>query len=155
MNEDNLRLFCVHYGQCDPKKCSSLKLGRFNLIKVITKLKYLPHKAIILDPFSTQIISPEDNFIINKYGLAVIDCSWKHTDTVFRHKFKTGRKLPKLLAANSVNYGRWEKLSSVEALSAALIITGFVEKAKLLLSKFSWGLTFIDINHDVFGKYLV
>ena len=57
-----------------------------------------------------------------------------------------GRKLPQLLAANNVNYGRWEKLSSVEALAAGLILTGYLKKALVLLSKFSWGLTFIEIN---------
>ncbi|MBN2154977.1 MAG: DUF367 family protein [Candidatus Lokiarchaeota archaeon] len=145
------KLFVVHYGQCDPKKCTSLKLRKFNLVKLVPKLKFLPKKAIILDPFSPKILSIEDKSQIETYGLVAIDCSWKLVEKVFKD-FHTGRKLPKLLAANSVNYGRWEKLSSVEALAAALFIIGHENQAEFLLSKFTWGPTFYDLNYEVLSR---
>lgn len=141
------KLFVVHYGQCDPKKCTSLKLKKFQLVHFVPKIRFLPKSAIILDPFASKTLTIDDKSQIDRYGLAVIDCSWKHADIVFK-KFTTGRKLPKLLAANSVNYGRWEKLSSVEALAAALIIIDQIQFAELLLSKFTWGHAFLDLNHE-------
>lgn len=125
-----------------------MKLKKFGLVKFVPKVRFLPKNAIILDPFAEKTLSTNDKAQIDRFGLAVIDCSWKHADHVFR-KFRTGRKLPKLLAANSVNYGRWEKLSSAEALAAALHIVDHHDAAELLLSKFSWGHAFFDINHTL------
>jgi pre-rRNA-processing protein TSR3 len=141
-----IKLFGVHFDQCDPKKCSCNRLKKFNLITVVKRVKYLNRKTIILDPLSDKILSPDDAGVIQRYGLAIIDCSWANADSIFRKHFRTGRRLPKLIAANEVNYGRWERLNSAEALSAALIITGFKKKADEILSKFKWGNTFIDIN---------
>jgi pre-rRNA-processing protein TSR3 len=62
-------------------------------------------------------------------------------------KGTNGRRLPPLIAANPVNYGKWEKLSSAEAIAAALFITKFEDVANLILSKFSWGVEFIKINN--------
>ncbi|MDX1798732.1 MAG: DUF367 domain-containing protein [Candidatus Lokiarchaeia archaeon] len=50
------------------------------------------------------------------------------------------------MAANPTNYGKWEKLSSAEALAAALYITKFFDLANVILSKFSWGKTFKELN---------
>ena len=144
-------LYVVHFGQCDPKKCTSIKLKKFQLVKLVPKIRNLPKNTIILDPFAQKTLSSDDKEQIERNGLAVIDCSWKHANQVFK-KFRTGRKLPKLLAANSVNYGRWERLSSVEALAAALYLVGFSDRAEFLLSKFNWGLTFLDINYEILNK---
>ncbi len=145
------RLFVVHFNQCDPKKCTSKKLQKFHLITLIPKLRFLPRNAIILDPYAKKTLSIQDKHNIDRFGLAVIDCSWKHAENVFK-PFRTGRKLPRLLAANSVNYGRWEKLSSAEALAAALFITGHTKHAELLMSKFGWGSGFFTINRDIFER---
>lgn len=141
-----IRLYCVHLNQCDPKKCTSLKLKKLGLLTISKRIDHCPKNAIILDPFAEKVLTIEDKELIQKNGLIVIDCSWQKTDTIFKHPFRTGRKLPSLLAANSVNYGKWERLSSVEALAAGLLITGFQEQAQLILSKFSWGDSFIAIN---------
>ena len=145
------RLYVVHLDQCDPKKCTSKKLQKFHLVTLIPKVRFLPRNAVILDPFAPKILSMEDKSSIDRYGLVVIDCSWKHVKDVFK-PYKTGRKLPKLLAANSVNYGRWEKLSSAEALAAALVIVGYRIEAEFLLSKFRWGSGFFSINQDIFDQ---
>ncbi|MHA1339891.1 MAG: DUF367 family protein [Promethearchaeota archaeon] len=147
------KLYAVYLAQDDPKKNTILKLKKFNLIKIVKKVSYLNRNIILLDPYAQKEITPKDRPLILKYGIAVIDCSWNKADYVFRKSFKTGRKLPLLLAANSVNYGKWNKLSSVEALAAALIITGFREDAELILSKFKWGQTFIQINYERFKSY--
>ena len=143
---NDLRLYALHLNQDDPKKNTILRLNKFNLVKLGNKLSQFPKNAIVLDPFSKNIINFQDRGNLKKSGIIVVDCSWAQIDLVFNQKFKTGRKLPHLLAANSVNYGKWDKLSSAEALAAALFITGFKDEAKKLLSKFSWGKSFWEIN---------
>jgi pre-rRNA-processing protein TSR3 len=139
-------LYCLHLNECDPKKCTALKLKRFNLIKIISKIRRDLRNAIVLTPLSQRLISIEDKSIIRNYGIIVIDCSWKHIFNLNLDKTSRDRKLPPLIAANPVNYGKWEKLSSVEALAAALYITGNNEDADLILSKFTWGIQFKNLN---------
>ena len=104
------RLFAVYWKHDDPKKNTIMRLKKHHLIKVVPKLRYVPRKSIILDPFSDNYLIPTDRNEIERYGLTVIDCSWKKIDDVFRTKYRTGRKLPPLVAANGVNYGKWNKL---------------------------------------------
>jgi len=152
MNSKNntLKLFALHLKQDDPKKNTILKLARFNMVKIYRNFSEIPRNVLLLDPFSDYFITFQDRSHLEKYGICVIDCSWAKIDLVFKNKFRMGRKLPNLLAANSVNYGKWNKLSSAEALAASLFITGFEEKAKELLSKFSWGNSFWEINKENF-----
>jgi pre-rRNA-processing protein TSR3 len=143
-----------HAKQCDPKKCSTLKLKRFNLVRVVHRILEIPRGAVILDPFTPKAFSREDRQQLEKRGLSALDCSWVHAKEVFKvpGNWKT-RCLPYLVAANPVNFGKPTKLSTVEALSAALYIVGFREQAEELLSKFKWGPQFIILNRELLEAY--
>ena len=141
------KLFCLHFNGCDREKCTALKLARLNLVEVLSKIKGRNLNAVVLNPFSRKEINATDREDIVKYGLIVIDCSWKRIFNQKDFNLKNSRKLPPLIAANPVNYGKWEKLSSVEALAAALYITNFNMCGDLILSKFSWGVEFKNINN--------
>jgi pre-rRNA-processing protein TSR3 len=58
-----------------------------------------------------------------------------------------------LIAGNPVNFGKATKLTTVEALAAALYIAGFKQEAKKLLSIFTWGHTFIELNFAALENY--
>ncbi len=146
MTENQVKLYGVHLNQDDPKKNTVVKLAKHHLVILKKKVYHCPRKAVILDPFSSVVFSLEDRERVAKYGIVVIDCSWEQTEAIFQYKYQYGRCLPHLLAANNVNYGKWDRLSSAEALVAALYISGFQEQAKSTLSKFSWGKEFFKIN---------
>jgi pre-rRNA-processing protein TSR3 len=57
------------------------------------------------------------------------------------------------MAANPVNFGKPCKLSSVEALAAALYILGEKERARELLSRVSWGIRFLEVNREPLDLY--
>jgi len=149
-----IRIVVYHAEQDDPKKCTTLKLKRFGMARVVRRVKWLPQGAVVLNPFSAKAFSPADRPIILRKGLAAIDCSWIHASQVFElNTHGASRALPYLIAANPVNYGTPTKLSTVEALAAALYIAGFSEEAERLLSKFKWGPEFIRLNQKFLDAY--
>ena len=150
----SIRIAIYHAGQDDPKKCTTLKLKRFGLARVVPHIRALPRGSVVLNPFSSEAFSPADRSIITKHGLAAIDCSWIHAGQIFElNTRRVSRALPYLIAANPVNYGTPTKLSTVEALAAALHIAGFNEEAEKLLSKFKWGPEFIRLNRKMLDAY--
>ena len=154
MRRKDVSISVYHAKQCDPKKCTALKLKRHNLVRVVNRVRRLPRGAVILNPFSDRAFSPADRERVERRGLAAIDCSWMHADEVF--EFSTlgiSRCLPYLIAVNPVNYGVPTKLSTVEALAAALYIAGFREEAERLLSIFKWGPHFIVLNRELLEGY--
>ena len=151
-----MRIIVYHAGQCDPKKCTALKLKRHGLIEIVKRTKLIPRGAIVLNPLAEKAFSPADRSRIEKYGLAALDCSWEKAQKILESSLKMGkysRCLPYLVAANPVNYGVPTKLSTVEALSAALYIAGFKEEAKIFLSIFKWGNSFIALNKTFLELY--
>ncbi|MHA2008695.1 MAG: DUF367 family protein [Promethearchaeota archaeon] len=140
------KLYCLHYDECDPKKCTAIKLRNLQLLKVKKKLEGRLKNSLILNPFARKTLTVNDRETVLKNGLTVIDCSWKNLLKLSGMESKLERKLPSLIAANPTNYGKWEKLSSVEALAGALYITEFPKLADLILSKFSWGIEFKSLN---------
>jgi len=149
-----VRIVVYHAEQDDPRKCTTLKLKRFGLARVVHRVRWLPHGAVVLNPFSARAFSPADRSIVMSRGLAAIDCSWIHASQVFElNAHGASRALPYLIAANPVNYGTPTKLSTVEALAAALYIADFREEAERLLSKFKWGPEFIRLNQKFLDAY--
>jgi len=117
-------------------------------------MKFLPKRAIVLNPFSQIAFSPADRQRIESFGLAALDCSWEHAEKVLiKHARGTSRCLPFLIAGNPVNFGKPTKLTTVEALVAALYIAGFKEEALQLLSIFKWGHTFLELNKERLESY--
>ncbi|MFX1420281.1 MAG: DUF367 family protein [Promethearchaeota archaeon] len=141
------KLYCLNYRECDPKKCTGIKLKKLNLVELINRINGTLKKSLILNPFAQKELSLTDKEIVLKYGIIVIDCSWKNIMNLKTLRFRNARKLPPLIAVNPTNYGKWEKLSSAEALAAALYITKYFEQANEILSKFSWGFQFKELNN--------
>jgi len=151
-----VKLYVLRIKGDDPKKSTALKLVRLGLARRV-RFSDVPPKAIVLDPFSDYVLSPLDRSYIEGCGLVVIDTSWNkpihELKAIFSRVRGVHRVLPLLFAGNPINYAVPTKLSSVEALAAALYITGFKDEARLLLSKFKWGHTFIELNRELLEGY--
>lgn len=93
--------------------------------------------------------------MLEQFGAAVVEASWKRIDEVpfARIGGKCERLLPYLVAANPTNYGRPWRLNCVEALAATFYICGHPEWASEILSSFSYGEAFIEINTEVLDRY--
>ena len=149
----SVKLGMWDFNQCDPKRCSGRRLARHNLLTTFRVSEKF--KGIVLSPKGNVYLSPSDKDLIKRVGLAVIDCSWHHLDDVPFHLLPNtaNRKLPTFVAANSVNYGVFWRLSCAEALIAALAICGFEEDVERLCSIISYGHTFLELNRDRLDIY--
>jgi pre-rRNA-processing protein TSR3 len=117
-------------------------------------MRQIPQRSIVLNPFAPEILLPSDRGLALRNGLVVIDCSWERVQAAFALRMRgEERRLPTLLAANPVNYAKPHKLSSVEALAAALVIVGFKESAANLLGLFKWGESFLTLNEQPLQSY--
>ncbi len=145
--EQSPRLTIYHANQCDPKRCTGLKLKRHGLARIVTQMRFLPKRAVVLNPFAETAFSPADRERVANFGIVALDCSWEHAEKVLsKHVKRTARCLPILLAGNPVNYSKATKLTTAEALAAALYIAGFKDDAQRVLS-ISFGATlFLNLN---------
>jgi len=114
----------------------------------------MPKRALVLNPFGEIAFSPADRQRVADFGLAALDCSWEHAEKVLSHNVKgTSRCLPVLLAGNPTNYAKATMLSTAEALAGALFIAGFKDEAREVLSIFTWGHTFFELNAALLDAY--
>ena len=137
--------------QDDPRKSTMKKLERFHLATRTDRKGAL--RSLVLSHAAEKYLMPSDHQLILKVGITVIEGSWNRDELLQDERFRHGRRLPPLMASNPVNYGKWNRLSSVEAVSASLIITGFREMGEHLLSKFNWGENFIALNRWLLDEY--
>lgn len=146
-----MKVYVCLLKQDDPKKCTARKLAQKGYVTAIYSLRRLPSSALVLDPFASMLISPLD---AKARSLEAIDCSWMRVRTTFRQGIKgEQRRLPLLLAGNPTNYGKLGKLSTAEALAAALAIMGNKNFAQKIMSLFKWGRTFFDLNAEPLAEY--
>jgi pre-rRNA-processing protein TSR3 len=148
------QIYAYIAGEDDPKKCTARKMARFKLAAAVRRISALPFESVVLDPGSPKAVSAEDRKRMETSGIAVLDFSWRKIEEEMPFlRFPHRRALPYLVAANPVMYGRPCQLSSVEAVAAALFIAGFRDQAAEVLSKFSWGLNFIELNREPLERY--
>lgn len=147
------RLAMYDFNQCDPKRCSGRKLLRADLITEVKLGQRFP--GLVLSPTGKYTLAPRDRPFVEQHGLCVVDCSWKEVERTPLHKVKAPehRLLPYLVAANSVNYGKPCHLTCAEAMAAGLYILGFQEAAHRLMTPFSWGEHFIELNKELLDLY--
>lgn len=150
-----MRLVVYHANEDDPKKCTARKLERMGLIDLTEQVRRLPPGAILLDPFAEKAVSKEDLPAATARGLAALDCSWETAQGAFEHARRRAepRALPYLVAANPVNFGKPTKLSTLEALVAALWIYGEQQQARALLGAYTWGPRFLEVNREPLEAY--
>jgi pre-rRNA-processing protein TSR3 len=149
-----VELHVRYEGDDDPDKCSARRLAKFDLAELHRSKRATP-PGIVLNPFADQALSPADRVGsgVRHDRLVALDCSW---ETAEREAFELEgihRSLPFLVAGNPVNYGTPFQLNTVEAFAGALAILGERAPAEEILSKFSWGHTFLELNEEPLERY--
>ncbi|KAG2177099.1 hypothetical protein INT43_007755 [Umbelopsis isabellina] len=141
------------FKHCDPKRCSGVKLARHNMLKTLKVTQRF--RGVVASPMGEKAVSPADRYLVEQFGVAVVDCSWAKIDEVPFSRIKSpgDRLLPYLVATNPVNYGKPWKLNCAEALAACFYITGFPEYGEELLAKFKWGHAFKKVNGHLLARY--
>jgi pre-rRNA-processing protein TSR3 len=146
-------IFIYDMRQDDPKKCTSRKLVRFHLATAITRSRF-PQNAIVLNPRAAKVLLSVDTSIAEKRGVLAIDCSWKKVQHTWPFPIRRlDRRLPCLVAANPIHYGRVFELSSLEALAASLYLFNREEQARKILSIYKWGPNFLSLNRPLLHEY--
>ncbi|MDR0911913.1 MAG: DUF367 family protein [Methanobrevibacter sp.] len=150
-----MKINIFHANECDKKRCTAVKLEKTKRAKMFYHLNQIPRGAIVLNPFSVKAVSIEDKKMVLSKGIVGLDCSWNKvsSSSTFFNLTKYHRALPFLIAASPVNYGKSSTLSTAEAISATLYITGFKNEAKDIMSVFKWGHTFIELNYELLEEY--
>jgi pre-rRNA-processing protein TSR3 len=147
-----VELHVRYEGDDDPDKCTARKLARFDLADLHRSDRATPY-GVVLNPHAERALSPADRETAAEGGLVALDASWESANEALFSLPGEHRALPYLVAANPVNFGRPLKLTTVEALAAALVVFGEDEHAARILSKFTWGETFLELNEEPLRRY--
>lgn len=164
--ESGIKVYVYSTKQDDPKKCTAVHMHKLGKATLVYRVGKIPMNSVLLNPFAPKALSVEDLPVMQTKGLVGLDCSWVHAKQTFgidetkdgkmkqkgRWKF-VNRILPYLLAANPVNYGKPCKLSTVEAIAAAIYIVGFKNDAFKILDGFKWGHSFFSLNEELLNAY--
>ena len=147
-----MELHIRYAGDDDPEKCTARKLAKFDRATLHRGHSETPY-GVVLNPHAEQALSPADRPDASDGALVALDCSWESAGEARFSLAGEHRALPYLVAANPVNFGRPMELTTVEALAAALSIFGETEQAEEILSKFTWGETFLELNAEPLDRY--
>jgi len=152
-----VELHVRYEGDDDPEQCTARKLARFDLVELHRSDRATPD-GLVLNPHAERALSPADADPGGPAGaaarrLVALDCSWESAGEALFDLPGEHRALPFLVAANPVNYGRPFRLTTVEALAAGLYVLGAPDRARALLSKFTWGETFLELNAEPLERY--
>jgi len=137
-------------GDDDPEKCTARRLARFDAAELHHTARGTPY-GIVLNPHAERALSPADAGVGDV--LVALDCSWETAGEAMFELDGEHRALPFLVAANPVNYGQPFQLNTAEAFAGALAILGDWERAEAVLSKFTWGHTFLELNEEPLRRY--
>jgi pre-rRNA-processing protein TSR3 len=150
MCEIKLQIFMLF--QDDPTKCTASRLVKFKLAQ---RVNFISEKSVLLNPLSKVSLSRKDSALSS--SICAIDCSWNHTHGILNSRKTLGhrlaRRIPSLLASNPTNYSKIGKLSTAEALAGALYILGDRRTPELIMNKFKWGHTFLELNCNILEDY--
>ena len=117
-------------------------------------MRFIPRGSVVLNPVSEVAFSAADKESVLNSGLVALDCSWNQAEKIFAaSRAGAQRSLPYLLAANPTNTYKPVKLSTAEAIAAALYILGMAEEADDVMSVFKWGHSFITLNREWLDAY--
>ncbi|RLI60063.1 MAG: DUF367 family protein [Candidatus Thorarchaeota archaeon] len=154
MSRTGLRVVIFHANQCAPKKCTGLRLVRLWHASLVRDIRRIPRGTVVLNPVAETALSRDDRDTMVRHGLVALDCSWKQAEDIFKmSRHGRQRALPYLLAANPVNTYKPIKLSTAEAIAAALYIVGLQDMAEEVMSVFKWGPSFLDLNREWLDAY--
>ena len=147
-----MELHVRYEGDDDPDKCTARKLARFDLAELHRSDRATPY-GVVLNPHAERALSPADADLTHEEALVALDCSWESAGEKRFSLPGEHRALPYLVAGNPVNFGRPMRLTTVEAFAAALGILGEPAAAERVLSKFTWGGTFLELNAEPLRRY--
>lgn len=168
-NGTNIELSVLDLGECMPSKCTGRKLVQMGYARTISRMEGLRAGAIVLvpAPHSELTLSPSDRETAINHGITALDCSWNKAEgdrdgeggtfamlrSGLRKRRVVTRALPFLMPVNPVNYGHALKLSTLEALAAAVYIMGNKEQAGQILSIYKWAPHFLEMNKEPLEDY--
>ena len=142
------------FGQNDPKRDSGSKMVRFGMARKLRVGESF--RGIVLSSEAKETLSPADAHILLQNGIAGINCSWNRLEEIpfgMLGRAAHQRKLPLIVAANTVNYGKPFKMNTAEAIAGSLYITGYKEECRTLLEPFSFGPEFLRLNMGALEAY--